>query len=68
MGGAIWFVQLVECTLVCGNVVRFPSKCLGFVFFTQAMHQFSDFISEHNLIDLKGGVSLGQIVVRLFQG
>ena len=34
------------------NVVRFPSEQLGSVFFTQAMNQFSDFISEHGLIDL----------------
>ena len=34
------------------NVVQFTSERLGFVSFTQAMHQFSDFISEHGLIDL----------------
>lgn len=34
------------------NVVRFPSERLSSVFFTQAMHEFSNFISEHGLIDL----------------
>ena len=34
------------------NVVQFPSKRLGSFSFTQAMHQFSNFISEHKLINL----------------
>ena len=34
------------------NVVWFPYEHLGSVFFPQAMHQFSDFISKHGLIDL----------------
>ena len=34
------------------NVERFPSERLSSVFFTQAMHEFSNFISEHGLIDL----------------
>ena len=34
------------------NVVRFPSKQLGVDSFSSAMLNFSDFISEHNLIDL----------------
>ena len=39
------------------NVVRFPSKRLGADSFSSAMLDFSDFISEHNLIDfpLEGG-------------
>ena len=34
------------------NVVRFPSERLGANSFSSAMLDFSDFISEHNLIDL----------------
>jgi len=34
------------------NVVWLTYEHLGSVFFTQAMHQFSDFISKHGLIDL----------------
>ena len=34
------------------NVVRFPSERLSSVFLIQAMHQLSDFISKHGLIDL----------------
>ena len=39
------------------NVVRFPSEQLGVDSFTSAMLDFSDFISDHNLIDfpLEGG-------------
>ena len=39
------------------NVVRFPSERLGSNSFTIAMREFSNFISEHGLIDLplKGG-------------
>ena len=34
------------------NVVRFPSKRLGSNSFTTTMWEFSNFISEHGLIDL----------------
>ena len=34
------------------NVVRFPTERLGAVNFTQAMHDFSDFISVHGLLDI----------------
>ena len=39
------------------NVVRFPSERLGADFFSSAMLDFSDFISDHNLTDfpLEGG-------------
>jgi hypothetical protein len=39
------------------NVVRFPSERMGSVGFSPAMYDFSDFISDHGLIDipLSGG-------------
>lgn len=40
------------------NVVCFPSERLGAENFTQAMHNFSDFISSHGPLDspLEGGL------------
>lgn len=40
------------------NLVQFPSERLGAESFTQGMHNFSDFISNHGLMDipLKGGL------------
>ena len=34
------------------NVVRFPSERMGSVGFSPAMYDFSDFISDHGLIDI----------------
>ena len=34
------------------NVVHFPTERLGVVNFTQAMHDFSDFIYVHGLLDI----------------
>ena len=52
------------------NVVWFPSEHSGSVYFTMAMHQFFDFITEQVLFDLPldGGNLLGLILERLFQG
>ena len=43
------------------NLVQFPSERLGAESFTQGMHNFSDFISNHGLMDipLKGGFYTG---------
>ena len=40
------------CVLGDFNVVRFPMERLGVVNFTQAMHDFIDFISVHGLLDI----------------
>ena len=51
----IWLISWRDLPWCLGgdfNIIRFPSKRLGVVSYTRAMHGFSDFISLHGLMDI----------------